>query len=149
MRGQVTVGNKPVVTPVATVMNSAIRLALNRGGIADITTTGRTTGLPHRLEIYFHQFDGELFLTGRPGLKRDWEANIEANQEFTLHLKREVTADIPVRGAPEPDREVRARILFRALTESWGSDPERVRGALDRWVESAPFIRFEPIDDQV
>jgi hypothetical protein len=127
-------------------MDSTIRSALNQGGIADITTIGRTTGRPHRLEIYFHQFDGELFLTGRPGPKRDWEANIEANPEFTLHLKRGVIADIPVRGEPEPDREVRAAILYRALTESWGSEPERVRGALDRWVENAPFIRFEPID---
>jgi hypothetical protein len=127
-------------------MDSLIRTALDQGGIADITTIGRTSGRPHRLEIYFHQFDGELFLTGRPGPKRDWEANIEANPEFTLHLKRGVTADIPVRGEPEPDLEVRAAVLYRALTESWGSDPERVRGALDRWVEDAPFIRFEPID---
>jgi hypothetical protein len=127
-------------------MDDAIRTALDQGGIADMTTIGRSTGRPHRLEIYFHQFDGEFFLTGRPGPKRDWEANIEANPEFTLHLKRGVTADVPVRGANEPDREVRARILFRALTESWGSDPERVRGALDRWVDDAPFIRFEPID---
>jgi hypothetical protein len=128
------------------MMDDAIRTALDQGGIADITTIGRSTGRPHRLEIYFHQFDGEYFLTGRPGPKRDWEANIEANPEFTLHLKRGVTADLLVRGAPEPDREVRARILFRALTESWASDPERVKGALDRWVEDAPFIRFEPID---
>lgn len=127
-------------------MDIAIREALDRGGIADITTTGRTTGLPRRIEIYFHQFDGDLYLTGRPGFKRDWEANIEANPEFTLHLKRGVSADVAVRGRPEPDREQRARILYRALTESWGSDPERVRGALDRWVETAPFIRFELID---
>ena len=127
-------------------MDSLIRTALDQGGIADITTIGRTSGRPHRLEIYFHQFDGELFLTGRPGPKRDWEANIEANPEFILHLRRGVRADIPVRGEPEPDRDVRARILYRALTESWGSDPERVRGALDRWVENAPFIRFEAID---
>jgi hypothetical protein len=127
-------------------MDSAIRAALDRGGIADITTIGRVSGLPHRIEIYFHQFDGELYLTGRPGWKRDWEKNIEANPEFTLHLKNGVEADVAVRGASEPDHETRARILFRALTESWGSDPERVRGALDRWVDSAPFIRFEPID---
>jgi deazaflavin-dependent oxidoreductase (nitroreductase family) len=115
-------------------MDTAIREALDSGGIADITTTGRKTGLPRRIEIYFHQFDGELYLTGRPGFKRDWVANIEANPEFILHLKRGIKADVPVRGAPKPDPEERARILFRALTESWGSDPVRVKGALDRWV---------------
>jgi hypothetical protein len=55
-------------------------------------------------------------------------------------------ADIPVRGDPEPDPDERGRILFRALTESWGSDPERSRAALDKWVGTAPFIRFELVD---
>ena len=139
-------GNKQMIGPVPTLVDSAVRTALNQGGIADITTTGRVSGRLHRIEIYFHQFDGELYLTGRPGWRRDWMANIEANPEFTLHLKSGISADIPVRGAAEPDPELRRKILFRALTESWGSDPERVRGSLDRWVESAPFIRFEPID---
>jgi hypothetical protein len=102
--------------------------------------------MPRRVEIYFHQFDGQYYLTGRPGFKRDWVANILANPEFTLHLKHGIRADVPVRGSPEHDPEERGRILYRALTESWGSDPERSRAALDRWVQTAPFIRFEPIN---
>ena len=47
--------------------------------------------MPRRTEIYFHQFDGKFYLTGRPGFKRDWVANIVANPEFTLHLKHGVT----------------------------------------------------------
>jgi deazaflavin-dependent oxidoreductase (nitroreductase family) len=127
-------------------MDSAVRDALAHGGTVDITTIGAKTGLPRRIEIYFHQFDGKFYLTGRPGFKRDWVANIVANPEFTLHLKRGVKADVQVRGEPESDPEERGRILYRALTESWGSDPERSRAALDRWVETAPFIRFEPVD---
>ena len=127
-------------------MDTTVKEVLERGGTVDITTIGRKSGLPRRTEIYFHQFDGKFYLTGRPGFKRDWVANIVANPEFTLHLKYGVTADIPVRGEPEPNREERARILYRALTESWASDPERSRAALDRWVETAPFIRFEPVD---
>jgi deazaflavin-dependent oxidoreductase (nitroreductase family) len=126
-------------------MEPKIAAALAAGGIADITTTGRKTGRPRRIEIYFHHFDGAFYLTGRPGFKRDWQANIEANPEFMLHLKRRVTADVPVSGEPEPDREERSRILFRALTESWGSDPGTARADLDRWVESSPFIRFRPV----
>jgi deazaflavin-dependent oxidoreductase (nitroreductase family) len=138
--------NKVPRALVLCCMDADVRAALDRGGVADITTTGRKSGLPRRIEIYFHQFDGELYLTGRPGFKRDWVANIAANPEFTLHLKHGVRADIPVRGRLEPDPEERGRILYRALTESWGSDPERSRGALDRWGESAPFVHFEPID---
>lgn len=117
---------------------------MEHGGIADITTTGRKSGLPRRIEIYFHHFDGEFYLTGRPGRKRDWQANIEANPNFVLHLKRGVAADVPVLGVPEPDPEARRAIIRRALVESWGSDSERVEAELDTWVERSPFIRFWP-----
>ena len=129
---------------VEAFVDSDIKLAMDRGGIADITTTGRKSGLARRIEIYFHQFDGEYYLTGRHGPKRDWEANIEATPEFTLHLKRGITADVPVIGEPEPNPEVRARILRRALIENWDSDPERVEASLHKWVGGTPLIRFWP-----
>jgi deazaflavin-dependent oxidoreductase (nitroreductase family) len=106
-------------------MREELNGALDRGGIADITTTGRKSGEPRRIEIYFHQFDGQYYLTGRPGRRRDWEANIKANPQFTLHLKRGVIEDVPAVGEPEPDPEVRRAILLRALVENWDSDPER------------------------
>jgi len=119
--------------------------ALNEGGIADITTIGRKSGRPRRIEIYFHQFGGDYYLTGRPGPRRDWQANIEANPEFTLHLKRGLTADIPVVGEPEPDPAKRRTILLRALVENWDSDPLRAENAVDKWVDQSPFIRFSPV----
>ena len=128
-------------------MDDKTKQALDAGGIADITTTGRKSGKARRIEIYFHQFDGDYYLLGRPGPKRDWEANIEANPEFTLHLKRGVKADIPAIGESEPDKAERRKILLRALIESWNSDPERSEAAVDRWVEQSPFIRFKPAGD--
>ncbi|MDH3189835.1 MAG: nitroreductase/quinone reductase family protein [Acidimicrobiia bacterium] len=125
-------------------MRREVKEALDRGGIADITTIGRKSGLARRIEIYFHQFDGEYYLTGRPGASRDWEANIRANPDFTLHLKHGLVEDVPVVGEPEPDPEVRGTILLRALVENWGSDPDRATGALHRWVGQSPFIRFRP-----
>jgi deazaflavin-dependent oxidoreductase (nitroreductase family) len=123
-------------------MDHTTRNALDAGGIADITTIGRRSGQPRRIEIYFHQFDGEYYLTGRPGRRRDWEANIETNPAFTLHLKRGVNADIPVVGEPEPDPATRRAILLRALVESWDSDPDRAEAAVHKWVDQSPFIRF-------
>ena len=119
---------------------------MDRGGIADITTIGRTTGRPRRIEIYFHQFDGRYYLTGRPSSrKRDWELNIVAHPEFTIHLKRGVDVDVPVVGRPELDAGERARILRRALIESWDSPPAGVEASLHEWVEGSPFIEFEPV----
>lgn len=119
---------------------------MDRGGIADITTIGRKSGQPRRIEIYFHHFDGEYYLMGRPGRRRDWEANIKANPEFTLHLKRGIVEDVPVFGEPELDDEIRGKLLLRALVENWDSDPERAKAALHRWVDESPFIRFIPAD---
>lgn len=126
-------------------MKEEIKDALDRGGIADITTIGRRSGEPRRIEIYFHQFDGQYFLTGRPGPKRDWESNIKANPDFILHLKRDVVVDIPAIGEPEPNPQVRKEILLRALVENWDSDPERAEAAVHKWVEGSPFIRFHPV----
>jgi F420H(2)-dependent quinone reductase len=127
-------------------MDQAIREALDRGGVADITTTGRKTGLPRRKEIYFHSIDGNLYLTGKPGFKRDWQANIGAHPEFTLHLKRGVNADVPVVGEFEPDPAERGRVLLRARVDSWGADPDEATANLGYWVDTAPFIRFHPVE---
>ena len=128
-------------------MKSAVKEAMDRGGIADITTIGRKTGEERRIEIYFHQFDGAYYLTGKPGRPRDWNANIIANPEFTIHLKKGVTADVEVVGEPEPDRKERAQILRRALVESWGSEPEKAEASLHKWVNTSPFIRFRPVEE--
>lgn len=111
------------------------------GGIADITTTGRRSGQPRRIEIFFHNFDGEIYIGGRPGLKRDWLANLIAQPLFTLHLKRGVKADLPARAEEVTAPDERAALLFRMLTESWNSDPAKARASLDRWVESSPLVK--------
>lgn len=123
-------------------MDTNVAAALERGGIADITTTGRKTGAPRRIEIYFHHFDGEHFLTGRPGFKRDWLANLSANPNFTVHLKRGVTADVPAVAEPITDIERRRSVLYRILTESWGEDPEKANATLDVWIEGARLVQF-------
>lgn len=123
-------------------MDQNITNALKQGGVVDITTTGRTSGLPRRIEIFFHQFDGDYFITGRPGRKRDWLANMIANPEFTLHLKGGVEANLPATADPITDSGERASILFRILTESWNTTPEQAKSDLPAWLEAAPLIRF-------
>ena len=79
-------------------MDTPVETVLTRGGIVDITTVGAKSGLDRRIEIVFHSFDGRFYITGKPGFKRDWLANLRAHPEFTLHLKRGVDADL-VEGA--------------------------------------------------
>ena len=68
-------------------MDDSIRRALSNGGLIDITTTGRQTGQPRRLEIVYHAIDGRIYISGRPShRKRGWIANLEANPELTFHM---------------------------------------------------------------
>lgn len=122
-------------------MEEAIERALAQGGIADITTTGRRSGQPRRIEIFIHNFDGHLYIGGRPGFKRDWLANLIAHPQLTLHLKRGVKADLKARAEEVTGPDERAALLFRMLTESWGSDPDKARATLDRWVDSSPLVK--------
>ena len=78
-------------------MDEPIRRALSQGGVIDITTTGRRSGEPRRIEIVYHVIGGCIYISGQPNpnRQRSWLANLEANPEFTFHLKRGVSADLP------------------------------------------------------
>ena len=47
-------------------MNEELQRSLSRGHLIDITTTGRKTGKPRRIEIVFHNIDGRLIISGSP-----------------------------------------------------------------------------------
>lgn len=123
-------------------MDDITRAALNQGGICDITTTGAQSRQPRRIEIYFHHFDGSYYITGRPGFRRDWLANLVANPEFTVHLKQDVTVDVPAVAINITDEATRSEVLLRILTESWGTDPAEAEADLSRWVEGSPLVSF-------
>lgn len=127
-------------------MEQQIAAALAVGGIVDITTTGRRSGEPKRIEIYVHNLDGTLWLTGKPPFPRDWIANLRANPAMTVHLKRGVTADLQARGTVITDPKVKAEVIYRARVEGWKADPEIVKADMDTWVASAPLARVDLID---
>ena len=82
-------------------MTPEIREQLQHGHRVDITTVGRRSGNPHRIEIGFQNIGGTVYLSGVPG-RRDWYANLLTNPEFTFHLKQSVSADLPVAPDPSP-----------------------------------------------
>jgi hypothetical protein len=101
----------------------AVSRALQRGHRIDITTTGRHTGKPRRIELVFHAIEGRIYLSGRPGWPRGWVANLRANPEMTFHLKGPIAvADLPARGRVILERAERERVLA-PIAASWGYDP--------------------------
>src|SRR6187402_2013198 len=112
--------------------NDAVADALRHGGVMDITTTGRRTGRPRRIELVFHNVDGRIVISGRPGFARSWIANLRANPEFTFHLKRGVQADLPAHGRVVTDRGEREALLGQ-VSRAWGID-------LALMVRSSPLV---------
>src|SRR5947209_13299321 len=47
-------------------MDERIRRALAEGRTIDIPTTGRASGQPRRIEMWFHNLDGTVYITGLP-----------------------------------------------------------------------------------
>ena len=114
-------------------MNEQIEQALARDRVIDITTVGRKTGHPRRIEIWFHWLNGHFYITGLPG-RRSWYANLIANPDFTFHLKESVQADLPARAVPVLDEAARRKILAGLLQNMQRSD------SLERWVAYSPLI---------
>jgi hypothetical protein len=95
------------------------RDAVERGGLVDITTTGRRSGEPRRIEIVLHNVGGRLYLSGRPGFRRGWIANLLADPRMTVHLSRGLVADVPARGRVITDPAERA-IVLAPIAAGWG-----------------------------
>jgi deazaflavin-dependent oxidoreductase (nitroreductase family) len=116
-----------------TTLDPKIKEALSHGGLIDITTTGRNTGKPRRIEIVFHPIEGGTYISGMPGFPRSWIANLDANPHFTFHLKGPVKADLPATARIITD-EAERRKLLAPIARSWK------RRDLDNMVETSPLI---------
>jgi deazaflavin-dependent oxidoreductase (nitroreductase family) len=120
-------------------MDDRIRRALSRGHLIDITTTGRQSGEPRRVELVFHNFGGRIYISGMPGFPRSWLANLQAHPEFTFHLKGAVSADLPARARVITDPAERREVLAQ-VAQAWH------RKDVDVMVESSPLVEVEILD---
>ena len=116
-------------------MDDSIRRALTEGGTIDITTTGRRSGQPRRIEIVFHVIGGRTYISGMPRAdrKRRWLSNLEADPRLTVHLKRGVVADLPATARIVTDIAER-RAILEHVARSWR------RTDVDTMVAHSPLI---------
>ena len=128
-------------------MDKDIKNALESDRTIDITTIGRKSGQPRRIEIWFHNLDGRIFITGTPG-KRAWYANMRSNPDFTFHLKGSLTADLAARAVPILEVAQRRSIIAQVTeslerledSEEWvASNPEE----FEEWIIGSPLVEVE------
>ena len=114
-------------------MEPAVVAALQTDRVIDITTTGRKSQQPRRIEIWFRQLNGRTFITGSPG-RRDWYANLLAHPSFTFHLKESHQADLPATARAITEEGERREILTPVVA-LWDGGHD-----LDAWIASAPLV---------
>jgi deazaflavin-dependent oxidoreductase (nitroreductase family) len=101
-----------------------------------LTTVGRTSGRPHRIEIWFALHEGTVYLLSGGGERSDWIRNLMASPQVDLemagHTRR--TRARPVDPGTEEDATAR-----RLLLEKYAG-PNR---DLDEWGRTSLPIAIE------
>ena len=91
-----------------------------------ITTTGRTSGRPHTIEIWFATLGRRVYVLSGAGEKSDWVRNIRANPTVGLRLGGiDMLARAFVVEDPEEDALARRVVLEKYVP--------KYAGDLDEW----------------
>jgi deazaflavin-dependent oxidoreductase (nitroreductase family) len=116
-------------------VDDKVRAALSHPmTVVDITTIGRKSGEPRRLEIVLHNIGGRLYISGQPSrTRRGWLANLDANPKFTLHIKRGGRADLTATAREITDQAERRQVLEQ-VAKHWN------RADVDTMMQYSPLI---------
>lgn len=120
-------------------MRQRLAAALAYSETVDITTIGRRSGEPRRIEIWMFTFEENFVVTGTPG-RRDWYANTVADPRVTVHVKYPEPFDVATAAVVVRDEAFRRR-FFAAREPAW----YRSQVELDRLVSGSPMISLSPV----
>lgn len=99
----------------------------------EITTIGRRSGQPRRMEIWWFYVDGRFFITGPPGA-RDWYANVNGDPKVIVHVGGR---DLPATAHTVKDLETRSMVFDSKLTRWYSSASQR-----QRLIDDGPMIEI-------
>ena len=102
-----------------------------------LTTTGRITGNPHRIEIWFVMADQTVFLMAGDRDRSDWVRNVMISPDVVLEIgdrKRSTRARVVDEGT---DEDAAAR---RLMLEKYG---DRDGGDLSTWGRTSLVVAIE------
>ena len=122
-------------------LGADVRSELLRAGdgpiTVDVTTTGRTSGLPRRIEIWIVRIGDRVVMCGTPG-RRDWLANLRSDPRLTVHLKENgVRADVAAEATEVEDPDVR-REIWEHLATHW----YRTQTPVEELIATAPTVEL-------
>jgi deazaflavin-dependent oxidoreductase (nitroreductase family) len=94
-----------------------------------LITTGRSTGRPHEIEIWYATDGNTLYLLSGGGVRSDWVRNLRANPAVSVRLG-DTTHPAKARVIEDATEDRRARTLvFEKYQPRYAGDLERWREA--------------------
>ena len=120
---------------MASASDPGVAEALANDLVIDMTTIGRGSGEPKRIEIWFHNVDDRYYITGRPG-PRSWYANVLANPTVTFHFKQTTEADLDGAARAVTDAEEKRTFFLSARKLKEYINEDNVQD----WVDGSPLI---------
>jgi deazaflavin-dependent oxidoreductase (nitroreductase family) len=110
---------------------------LDAEAVCHLTTTGRSTGRPRGIEIWFTALGDSLYLISGGGVGADWVQNLLAHPAATVQVGDQT---IPVIGrAPVHTGEERTVAVDR-LFDKYG---EQVTGTREDWHRAAFLVALD------
>src|SRR6266545_2990287 len=99
-----------------------------------LTTTGRVTGDPHTIEIWFGMNNGRLYMLSGGGDRSDWVRNLRSEPVVAVDLRRPGVEPRTGRAriVDDVDEESMARRLLAAKYQGW-----REGAPLSSWARTA------------
>lgn len=107
-----------------------------------LTTTGRRTGRPHTIEIWYAVHAGRIYLMAGNRERADWVRNLVREPRVLLRVGNS-TCEALARLVEEPEEDALARRLLAAKYQGW-----REGAPLSEWARTAlpVAIEFPPGD---
>ena len=102
-----------------------------------LTTTGRVSGKPHEIEIWFGVTGGRLYLMAGGGERSDWVKNLKKNPAVTIRIRGQVyqaTADI----VTDATEQASVRPVLADKYNEREAD-----GSLSEWAATALVVGFD------
>jgi deazaflavin-dependent oxidoreductase (nitroreductase family) len=105
--------------------------------VCDVTTTGRRTGRPHEIEIWFGVLDGAMALICGNGPSADWYRNMAADPHVHVRLAGAIHDGV-ARVVTDPAERRRVGDLMGAKYV-WGGDPS-IGLTYQAWCYEVPAV---------
>ena len=97
---------------------------------AYVTTRGRRTGRPHRIEIWFAASGSTLYLLAGGGRRSDWLANALAHPSVTVEVGGRASSAVARLVEDAEEDAIARRLVFEKYQPTYDGD-------LSGWRESA------------